>query len=163
MRKEELQVAIFQWNKQTVACHQSPMFSSMTGSDPEVERANPVVMCHADASKVNDGAEDLNEILLLLNVCPDEIERGFRWNIRVRFWRWLKNYCNYFAHLHLEPFYSSFLHRDFFDHSDHFFYSQMVWRSMLLWKRVLHGFCFVRLTNIRLCCVMSWISQVRAN
>ena len=26
------------------------------------------------ASKVNDGAEDLNEILLLLNVCPDEIE-----------------------------------------------------------------------------------------
>ena len=50
------------------------MFSSMTGSDPEVERANPVVMCHADASKVNDGAEDLNEILLLLNVCPDEIE-----------------------------------------------------------------------------------------
>ena len=31
-------------------------------------------MCHADASKVNDGAEDLNEILLLLNVCPDEIE-----------------------------------------------------------------------------------------
>ena len=31
-------------------------------------------MCHADASKVNDGAEDLNEILLLLNICPDEIE-----------------------------------------------------------------------------------------
>ena len=31
-------------------------------------------MCHADASKVNDGAEDLNEILLPLNVCPDEIE-----------------------------------------------------------------------------------------
>ena len=31
-------------------------------------------MCHADASKVNDGAEDLNQILLLLNVCPHEIE-----------------------------------------------------------------------------------------
>ena len=31
-------------------------------------------MCHTDASKVNDGAEDLNEILLLLNVYPDEIE-----------------------------------------------------------------------------------------
>ena len=31
-------------------------------------------MCHAGGSKVNDGAEDLNEILLLLNVCPDETE-----------------------------------------------------------------------------------------
>ena len=31
-------------------------------------------MCHANASKVNDGAEDLNEILLLLNVCPGWIE-----------------------------------------------------------------------------------------
>ena len=31
-------------------------------------------MCHANASKVNDGAEDLTEILLLLNVCPDEVE-----------------------------------------------------------------------------------------
>ena len=48
--------------------------SSVPETDPEVKRANPVVMCHADASKVNDGAEDLNEILLLLNVCPDEIE-----------------------------------------------------------------------------------------
>ena len=31
-------------------------------------------MCHADASKINDGAVDLNEILLLLNICLDEIE-----------------------------------------------------------------------------------------
>ena len=31
-------------------------------------------MCHADASKVNDGDEDRDEILLLLHVCPDEIE-----------------------------------------------------------------------------------------
>lgn len=48
--------------------------SSVPETDPEVERANPVFVCHADASMVNDGAEDLNEILLLLNVCPDEIE-----------------------------------------------------------------------------------------
>ena len=33
-------------------------------------------MCHAGASQVNYGAEDLNEILLLLNVCPDEIEEN---------------------------------------------------------------------------------------
>jgi len=43
-------------------------------ADPEVERANPADMCRADASKVNDGPQDLNEILLQLNVCPDEIE-----------------------------------------------------------------------------------------
>ena len=42
-----------------------PLSSSVPETDPEVERANPVVMCHADASKVNDGAEDLDEILLL--------------------------------------------------------------------------------------------------
>ena len=48
--------------------------SSDPETEPEVERANPVVMCHADASKVSDGTQDFNEILLLMNVCPDEIE-----------------------------------------------------------------------------------------
>lgn len=43
-------------------------------TDPGVGRESPVVMCHADASKVNDGAKDLSEILLLMNACPDEIE-----------------------------------------------------------------------------------------
>ena len=73
-------------------------------------------MCHADASKVNDGAEDLNEILLLLNVCPDEIEEDSDEAYESDFeddWR--------ITVTNLEPFYSSFCTGTYFDHSDHFF------------------------------------------
>ena len=46
------------------------LFQKLTLKSKELTQ----LLCHADASKVNDGAKDRNEILLLLNVCPDEIK-----------------------------------------------------------------------------------------
>ena len=47
------------------------LFQKLTVKSKELTQLLCIMLI---ASKVNDGAEDLNEILLLLNVCPDEIE-----------------------------------------------------------------------------------------